>query len=300
MKPIIISVHGSGENRGTRIYFNSKDLRRIRKQFGDDFFLFTNKKLLAYIDPTNEAIKITTLESNKIPQPSIPTQVINNYENIEEELTFTEKIDDDFDFDIEGIRLDFYIPIQGTGDRYWIAEVCLKDYLGYYCVSTSLSNLKKQIQRKGEKHFPGLMHSKNISIKYVNSNLVHSPVPEFTARNAFDKIQCKKINDVEIPAHISIPNDAELTPIVDMGKGSIKNLKIRKREILAKYEITIIASKYSTVQNSTIKDIDDEFFWCVSTNKGELLFNPINGIKIEENNPINGEKIEEINAIKVN
>ncbi|MFX0138030.1 MAG: hypothetical protein ACFFDN_30590 [Candidatus Hodarchaeota archaeon] len=280
MKPIIISVHDSGKNRGTRIYFYSRDLRKIEKKFGEDFFLFKNKKLLAYIDPINENIRITPLETWR--RMKNISKVMENYNFVDEELDFAKLEDDEFDFDIQGAGLDFYLPIEGTGDKYCIAEVSIKNYLCYYCVATSFSNLKKSIQRKGDKHFPGLLKLKNVEIKNTSDYLVHSPVPGFTVRNAISKVKNKKINDVEIPAYISIPNDAELTPLIDMDKGNIEDFEIRQRDILAKYEITAIASNFAQVKDTTIIEKNNDIFWNVLTNKGELFFNPINGKKIEE------------------
>ncbi|NVM02636.1 MAG: hypothetical protein HWN67_09890 [Candidatus Helarchaeota archaeon] len=282
MKPFIVSVHGSGKNRGTRIYFNSRDLRKIEKKYGEEFFLFKNKKLLAYIDPIKESIWIKPLETWKRLKNITITRVMDSYNFIDDELDFAETEEYEFDFDSDGAGLDFYLPIEGTGDKYLIAEVSIRKNLCYYCVSTSLSNLKKEIQRKGDKHFPGLLKLRNSDIKYLNDYLVHSPVLGYTARNAFSKVKNKKINNVEIPAYISIPNDAELTPLINMDKGNIKDLKIRKRDILAKYEITAIASNFAHVENTTILEINNEIFWKVLTNKGELFFNPMNGKKIEE------------------
>lgn len=287
MEPIVISIHNVGKERGTRIYFNSKDIKKIKEKFGENFFLFTNKKLLAYIDPINENIRITALENKAVQSRSeIDSDMIVDYTG--HQLNLKEIGRDEIDFDMDDSRLHFYLPIEGTGDKYQIAEVNIKDNLAYYCVASSLSSLKKEIHKKGNKYFPGLLDSRNVKINYLTDYLVHSPVPGFIAKRAFDKIACKKICNVEIPSNISIPNDADLTPLIDMGKGSIKDLKILKRTVLANYEINAIASQFAVVKNTTIKEINDEILWEVTTNKETLYFNPITG-----------EKIEEINEFKV-
>ena len=235
---------------------------------------------MAFIDPNNENIRITSFENPYYQAPIITKNELINYDNLENELNIIEKTDIEADFDIGDSRLAFYLPIEGTGEEYLIAEISIKENLAYYCVSNSLPNLKKIVERKGTKHFPGILDLKNIEIKYVSDKLVFSPVPGFTARNAFNKIENKKINTVEIPAYISIPNDAELTPIVDMGKGHIKDLKIKKRTILAKYEINAIAEKFGTIINAKITEINNEIVWELLINNEKLYFNPINGEEI--------------------
>lgn len=183
---------------------------------------------------------------------------------------------------IEETQLDFYIPIDGTGDKYRIAEISINDNLAYYCVADSLINLDKEIQRKANMHFPGLLNLKSVNIKYLSDYLVNSSVASFIAESAIKNIASKKINDVEIPSYISIPNDADLMPIINIGKDCIKDLKIRERKILAKYEIKTIASKFGNVKKATLKEIDGDIIWEVSTNSGELYFNIINGERIEE------------------
>ncbi|MFX0138029.1 MAG: hypothetical protein ACFFDN_30585 [Candidatus Hodarchaeota archaeon] len=212
----------------------------------------------------------------------INTEIVNKYIDLDERNEFKESISNEFNSDMDEIQLDFYMPIEGTGDKYKIAEVCIGDNLGYYCVATSLSDLKKEIQRKGDKHFPGLLNTKQIRIKFLADYLVYSSVAGFIAKNAFNNVINKKVNDAEIPAYISIPNDAELTPIIIIGKNYIKDLKIKKRNILAKYEIMGIASKFGNVKNAIMTEIDNEPVWKVFTDYGELFFNPLNGEKLEE------------------
>ncbi|MFX1296644.1 MAG: hypothetical protein ACFFD2_17525 [Promethearchaeota archaeon] len=195
-------------------------------------------------------------------------------------------IDEDFSPDIDEIPLDFYFPVEGTGDRFRIAEVSIKGNLCYYCVATSLSDLNKEIIRKCVKHFPGLLDLKDVKIKYTNDRLVYSSIAGFITKNALNNVPNKKINDIEIPSYISIINDAELTPVIDTGNGNLKDIKIKKREILAKYEIMAIASKFAKVKNASLFELDTEIVWKVITDNGYLFFNPFNGKKIEFNETI--------------
>ena len=198
---------------------------------------------------------------------------------LNDELYFFEPIDENLFFDqdshgdFDQKPLKFYICIDGTGEKYWIAEVSIKENLCYYCVATSQTELEKSVREISDKHFPGLLELKNTQIKYFTNNLVYSPVPGFIAENAFKNLTNKKIKDVEIPPSISIPYDVELTPIIDMEKGYIRGLQIKKRNLLAHYEITAIASKTSSVKNARLEEIDDKIIWHVLTNDGEIFIN---------------------------
>jgi len=59
---LVASVQRAGEERGKRIYFDSKNIEEIRKKCGDDFFLFTERTLLAFVDPAEEKITLTSLK----------------------------------------------------------------------------------------------------------------------------------------------------------------------------------------------------------------------------------------------
>ena len=59
---LIASVQRAGEERGKRIYFDSKSMEKIREKCGDDFFLFTERTLLAFVDPVGEKITLTPLK----------------------------------------------------------------------------------------------------------------------------------------------------------------------------------------------------------------------------------------------
>ena len=59
---LIASVQRAGDERGKRIYFDSKSIEEIREKCGDDFFLFTERTLLAFVDPAGENITLTSLK----------------------------------------------------------------------------------------------------------------------------------------------------------------------------------------------------------------------------------------------
>ncbi len=59
---LIASVQRAGNERGKRIYFDSKSMEEVRKKCGDDFFLLTERTLLVFIDPSEEKITLTTLK----------------------------------------------------------------------------------------------------------------------------------------------------------------------------------------------------------------------------------------------
>jgi len=59
---LIASVQRAGNERGKRIYFDSKSIEEIREKCGDDFFLLTERTLLVFVDPTEEKITFTPLK----------------------------------------------------------------------------------------------------------------------------------------------------------------------------------------------------------------------------------------------
>ncbi|MFX1293528.1 MAG: hypothetical protein ACFFD2_01530 [Promethearchaeota archaeon] len=278
MEPFIISVQGAGKERGTRIYFSYRNLKKIKEKLGENFFLFNNKKLVAHINPINETITISSVKNYNS---------TNTNPLLDNDIEFFDSVEDKIELELEdhdgldNMGLDFYIPIKDTGDKYWIAEISVNDNLCYYCIATSRPNLDKEIQRKGNKHFPGLLNSKHVEIRYFKDHLVYSPVPAMIAKNAYRNIAQKKIKNIEIKSSISIPNDAELTPLIDLNKGNIKNLKIKKRTFLAKYEIHAIASNSTNIKDVLMKEVNDNIIWQVLTEIGEFFYDPINGDEIK-------------------
>ena len=59
---LIASVQCAGTERGKRIYFDSKSIEEIKEKCGDDFFLFTERTLLAFVDPAEKKITLTSLK----------------------------------------------------------------------------------------------------------------------------------------------------------------------------------------------------------------------------------------------
>jgi hypothetical protein len=59
---LVASVQRAGEERGKRIYFDSRSMEEIKEKCGDDFFLFTERTLLVFIDPVDERIILTPLK----------------------------------------------------------------------------------------------------------------------------------------------------------------------------------------------------------------------------------------------
>ncbi len=59
---LIVSVQQAGNERGKRIYFDSKSMEEIKKSCGDDFFLFNGRTLLAFVDPVGGKITLTSLK----------------------------------------------------------------------------------------------------------------------------------------------------------------------------------------------------------------------------------------------
>ena len=59
----VASAQRAGNDRGRRIYFDSKSLEEIREKCGDDFFLFTERTLLAFVNTNEEKIMLTSRKS---------------------------------------------------------------------------------------------------------------------------------------------------------------------------------------------------------------------------------------------
>ncbi|NHI93892.1 MAG: hypothetical protein EAX96_15495 [Candidatus Lokiarchaeota archaeon] len=277
MEPIEITIQKAGKERGTRLYINSKDLDNIRKKFGDDFFLFTEKKLKASLDANNSTILISSFDES--PENE-------NCTLMDPDVNFLNTIGDDLIYDFGEIdesdchSLHFFMPVDGTGDNVWVAEVSINGRLAFYCVADKTSELKDEIERKALKHFPGLLALEAFDIKEFKADLVYSPVPGHIAMEAYKYIANKKLGNVEIPSHKSIPNDTELTPIVDMNKGSLNGLKVKSRGILAKFEIEAIANKDSKVKDVQLMMKDKKLAWKVISDKGTNFYDTITGKKM--------------------
>ncbi len=285
---LIISVQDAGKARGKRIYFTNRDLNKIKEKYGEDFFLFQEKKLIAQIDLSNDKITITPLTKFNPEKIGATGDTVLKYDQVNEYTTVVEENKEfaNFNYNLDELnyepsQLDFYIPMDGKGEKYWIAEVILGEKLAFYSVGNSISIVKKENKRKAKKYFPGILNLKNVEINYVNDYLVYSPVPSFIADTAYNQISKKKINGTEIPAKISVPSDADLTPIVDMNKGKIKGLAIKKRELLAKYEINAIVSEKYNVEDLKITELNGELIWEVLTNEGKRYFDPFTGIEYD-------------------
>jgi hypothetical protein len=59
---LVVSVQQAGNERGKRLYFDSKSVEEIRKKCGDDFFLFNERILLAFVDSADGKITVTSLK----------------------------------------------------------------------------------------------------------------------------------------------------------------------------------------------------------------------------------------------
>ncbi len=59
---LVASVQRAGDERGKRIYFDNKSIEEIKEKCGDDFFLLTERTLLAFVDPAEEKITLTSLK----------------------------------------------------------------------------------------------------------------------------------------------------------------------------------------------------------------------------------------------
>ena len=59
---LVVSVQQAGNERGKRIYFDSKSIEEIREKCGDDFFLFNERILLAFVDTSDGKITLTSLK----------------------------------------------------------------------------------------------------------------------------------------------------------------------------------------------------------------------------------------------
>ena len=59
---LVVSVQQAGNERGKRLYFDSKSVEEIREKCGDDFFLFNERILLAFVDSADGKITVTSLK----------------------------------------------------------------------------------------------------------------------------------------------------------------------------------------------------------------------------------------------
>jgi hypothetical protein len=59
---LVASIQQAGNERGKRIYFDSKSIEEIKEKCGDDFFLFNERILLAFVDSSDGKITLTSLK----------------------------------------------------------------------------------------------------------------------------------------------------------------------------------------------------------------------------------------------
>jgi hypothetical protein len=59
---LVVSVQQAGNERGKRIYFDSKSIEEIKEKCGDDFFLFNERILLAFVNSSDGKITLTSLK----------------------------------------------------------------------------------------------------------------------------------------------------------------------------------------------------------------------------------------------
>jgi hypothetical protein len=59
---LVASVQRAGNEKGKRIYFDSKSVEEVGEKCGDDFFLCTERTLLAFVEPSEEKITLTSLK----------------------------------------------------------------------------------------------------------------------------------------------------------------------------------------------------------------------------------------------
>lgn len=59
---LVVSVQQAGNERGKRIYFDSRSIEEIKEKCGDDFCLFNERILLAFVDPSDGKITLTSLK----------------------------------------------------------------------------------------------------------------------------------------------------------------------------------------------------------------------------------------------
>jgi hypothetical protein len=260
MLEMAVSIQEAGEDRGRRIYFDTRDLQEIKKICGDDFFLLTQRKLLAVVDPEVETITITPLRA-------VARVTRTGGEERPEQAPLSQ-------------ALDFYMPIAGTGEMRWIGMVSAMGKVAYYCVASSMQELLEEVHSKGDKHFPGLLNLSGAVIKHTQENVVYSPVPSHIAQKTYKSIGHKEVCGIKIPCEVSVPMDVELCPVVDVGEGSIKEFEIKRREILAKYEITAIASRTSNVRDARIQEENGKLLWAISADDGEAKFDAVTGERV--------------------
>ena len=57
-----VSVQRAGKERGKSVYFDTKDIEELKEKCGEDFFLLTDRTLIAFVDSENSKITLTPLK----------------------------------------------------------------------------------------------------------------------------------------------------------------------------------------------------------------------------------------------
>lgn len=181
-----------------------------------------------------------------------------------------------------GVWLHFFAPMEG-GEYYWTAKISVAGKVAYYCVSVTLLGLLHQILEKGQTHFPGLLEVKSVNLEISREALVYTPVPSHIAERAYKKIPKKEVKEAKIPASVSIPTDVELTPIVEFAEDKVKGFIITGREVLAKYEVSAIATAKTKqkIKDAHIDEENSKVFWMLTSNNKEMRFDLTTGELLE-------------------
>ncbi len=183
-----------------------------------------------------------------------------------------------------GDRLQFFMPME-DGECYWAAKISVAGNAAYYCVSETLLDLLRQILEKGQTHFSDLLELGSVNLEIAKETLAHVPIPNHVTQRAYEKISDKEIKEAQISPFISIPIDAELTPMVELYEEKVKGFIITRRKVLARHEILAIAAAKTNrkIEHVHVEQKNSKVFWVVFSNDKEMRFDITTGELLNEN-----------------
>ena len=143
-----------------------------------------------------------------------------------------------------------------------IATVGYGDDIAFYAVAEGYEELLKKIMEKATWHFPGLLETKNASIKISKSYLREASIPEPIFNRTLTRLPGRMVRGIKIPSEIAVPLEFELAPIVGyhLEGSEVDNLDvIKRRNLLCKEEVCCLEK--SEHEKTFFSEIDGQPFW---------------------------------------
>jgi len=143
-----------------------------------------------------------------------------------------------------------------------IATVGYGNDIAFHAVAEGYEELLKKIMEKATWHFPGLLETKNASIKISKAYLRETSIPEPIFNRTLTRLPGRIVRGIKIPSEIAAPLEFELAPIIGyhLEGSEVDNLDaIKRRNLLCKEEVCCL-EKIEPAK-TVFLEIDGQPFW---------------------------------------